>query len=170
MNLWLRLLWISIFSRFRSKLNALDKCVTPFRCWPTDLDVLRHMNNGIYFSIMDLARVDLMIRAGLASKFAERGWYPVVGAETMSFKKSIKLFSPFTVESQVIGWDEKAILLKQTFLRGSEVQAEAVIRARFLKKTGGSLKTSDIMELAGITGSSPAIAPWIENWNRQFQN
>ena len=43
-------------------MSVLGLCLTPFRCWFTDLDVLRHMNNGKYFSIMDLARVDRILK------------------------------------------------------------------------------------------------------------
>ena len=32
---------------------------------PTDLDILRHMNNGRYLSLFDLGRWDLLIRTGL---------------------------------------------------------------------------------------------------------
>lgn len=64
MNLILRLLALPLLSRRRSKTSPLGPCRTPFRVWPTDLDILRHVNNGVYLSLMDLARVDLLSRAG----------------------------------------------------------------------------------------------------------
>jgi hypothetical protein len=71
MNLIFRLIFTLLLSKARGPVSVLGPCLTPFRCWFTDLDILRHMNNGKYFSIMDLARVDLMIRAGLYKKLAQ---------------------------------------------------------------------------------------------------
>ncbi|MFM0739211.1 thioesterase family protein [Paraburkholderia xenovorans] len=65
MSLIIRLLFLLFTSRRRTRLQVLDTCVTPFRVWFNDLDVLFHMNNGRYFTILDLARVDLMMRSGL---------------------------------------------------------------------------------------------------------
>jgi len=167
MNLFLRLIWISLFSKFRSKCSVLGPCHTPFICIPSDLDVLRHMNNGRYFSILDLARVDLMIRAGLADRISKNGWYPVVVAETIRFNKSIKTFERFNVETTVLGWDEKAFILQQRFMKNENYVADAVIRARFLKKSGGSVAPSLILELAGVSQESPKLPDWVHSWNQQ---
>lgn len=167
MNLLFRLLLVTLFSRFRKPVGVLGPCVTPFRCLPTDLDVLRHMNNGLYFSLMDLARVDLMTRAGLLKKISSAGWYPVVVAETMRFRKSIEPFESFVIETRVLGWDEKAFLLGQRFMKGDVVKAEAVVRARFLKKSGGSVAPEEILRLAEVSGESPALEAWVREWNRQ---
>ena len=117
MNLFFRLLWTLLAARFRSPVSLMGPCTTPFRCLPTDLDVLRHMNNGVYLSLMDLARVDLINRAGLAKKITAQNWYPVVVAETIRFRKSLELFDVFTIETKIVGWDEKAFLLEQKFFR-----------------------------------------------------
>jgi acyl-CoA thioesterase FadM len=92
------------------------------------LRLLRHVNNGIYFSMMDLARVDLMIRAGYAGKVKQQGWYPVVVAETIQFRRSLNLFQRFEIETRVLGWDDKAIVLEQQFIRGGESVAHALVR------------------------------------------
>jgi len=44
-----------------------------FRVLPTDLDVLGHMNNGVYLSIMDLGRMDLLQRSGVWSRLLGAG-------------------------------------------------------------------------------------------------
>lgn len=124
------------------------------------------MNNGVYFSILDLARVDLMIRSGMMPKLNKLGWYPVVVAETMRFHKSLKMFDRFEIETRVIGWDDKAMLVEQVYWKGMQRVAEAVIRARFLKKSGGSVKTVELMDLMGITTPSPQLPDWVNAWNQ----
>lgn len=166
MNMIFRLVLTWIVSRFRTQVPILGPCRTPFRCWPTDLDALMHMNNGKYFSLLDLARLDLMTRAGMVSKIAKAAWYPVVTGETMKFKKSIKLLDTFDIETSVLSWDEKAFILKQRFLKKDLVFAEAIVRARFLKKSGGSVSPKEIWALVGEEPSAPALEPWIQNWNQ----
>jgi YbgC/YbaW family acyl-CoA thioester hydrolase len=132
---------------------------------PTDLDVLRHVNNGVYLSMMDLARVDLMTRAGLARKLRQRGWYPVVVAQTIRFRRSLTLCQSFTIETRVLGWDEKAFVLEQRFERGTEAVANALVRARFLSTAGEKIAPHDVLALVGESGSSPALADDVARWN-----
>jgi len=165
MNLIFRLLSILLLARVRTRVSVIGPCLTPFRCWPTDLDVLGHMNNGKYFSIMDLARVDLMIRAGLYKKLRKMGWYPVVVAETLRFRKSLQPFERFMIETTILGWDEKAFIAQQRFLRSQECVAEGVIRARFLKRSGGSVTPNEVMALAGAAMQPAPLPDWVLAWN-----
>lgn len=170
MNLLFRLFFLTFASARRGPVSIFGPCVTPFRCWFTDLDVLRHMNNGKYFSIMDLARVDLMIRAGLWKKLSQKGWYPVVVAETMRFRKSLKPLQKFNIVTRVIGWDEKAFIVTETFMVGDIVYAEAIIRARFLKRAGGIVLPAELLELAGESNATaPQMPDWVEAWNKAQQ-
>jgi acyl-CoA thioesterase FadM len=169
-NLLLRLLWLAVAGRFRRAVPALGPCRTPFRVLPTDLDVLRHVNNGVYFSLMDLARVDLMRRAGLLGKLAARGWYPVAAAETIQFRRPLTLLQRFDIVTRVLAWDEKAFLVEQRFERGGEAVALAFVRARFLRRAGGGVAPAEVLALAGLSadaapGEVPAAAA---NWNREF--
>lgn len=165
MNHIFRLLWLAIVSRFRSRVPVMGPCRTPFRVLPTDLDVLRHVNNGIYLSLMDLGRVDLMTRAGLATPIRERGWYPVVVAETIQFRRSLTLFERFTIVTSVLGWDDKAFLLEQRFERGGETIALALVRARFLARAGGNVTPVEVLGLVADPPSAPSIPEHAARWN-----
>jgi acyl-CoA thioesterase FadM len=160
-----RLLWLALVSRFRSRVPATGPCRTPFRVLPTDLDVLRHVNNGVYLSLMDLGRVDLMARAGLAEPIRRSGWYPVVVAETIQFRRSLTLFERFTIVTSVLGWDEKAFLLEQRFERAGETIALALVRARFLARAGGNVTPAQILALAGELPALPPIPEHAARWN-----
>lgn len=166
MRHYFRLLWLALVGRFRSAVPALGPCRTPFRVLPTDLDVLRHVNNGTYLSLMDLGRVDLMRRSGLFARIVANGWYPVVTAETIQFRRSLVLWERFTIVTRVVGWDERAILLEQLFERGGETIARAYVRARFLRREGGSVPTADLMALAGVSlDDMPEMPPALVRWN-----
>ena len=167
MNLWFRLLWLVFAGRWRPALAALDTCRTEFRVLPSDLDALAHMNNGRYLSIMDLGRVDLITRCGLARGLRERRWYPVVAAQTIRFRRSLTLWQRFVVESRVLGWDDKAFLLEQRFVRGGDVVASAVVRARFLGRGGERIAPHEVVALVGVDGESPPLPEAVAGWNRE---
>jgi len=95
MKYYFRLIWLLLVVWFRKPSAALGPCKTPMRVWPNDLDIFLHMNNGAYLTIMDLARTDMMVRSGLATRILQNRWYPVVAAETIRFKKPLKLFHDF---------------------------------------------------------------------------
>ena len=90
MNLFFRLLLLRLLVLRRPKLSIWDTATTPFRVVPTDLDVLGHMNNGKYLTLMDLGRLDLMLRSGLWRECVRRGWYPVVAGQTVTYQRSLK--------------------------------------------------------------------------------
>jgi acyl-CoA thioesterase FadM len=172
MNLFLRLLWITLTARFRPRCEIMGPCTTRFRVWPTDLDVLRHVNNGVYLSLMDLGRVDLLVRSGVLAKVRARGWYPVVAAETIQFRRSLTLFQPFVIETRVLGWDDRSIFLEQRFARpgrDGETIALGVIRGRVLAKGGGPVPMSELMALSDHDGPSPPVPEWIARWNEDMQ-
>ncbi len=133
---------------------------------PTDLDVLGHMNNGVYLSIMDLGRQDLMQRSGALDKLFAAGFYPVAASETISFRKSLQPFQRFALETKIVGYDAKAVYVEQRFVAGGELYAKAFVRARFLRKGGGTVALD---ELAAVTGADPSevvLPEWLEGWAR----
>ena len=169
MNLLLRLIWTFLCARFRPRCAALGPCRSVLRVWPGDLDVLLHVNNGVYLSMLDVARVDLILRSGAFPRLRQRGFYPVVAAETIRFRRSLQLFQRFEIETRVIGWDEQAFLLTHSFERRGEIVAEAVIRSRFLKRGGGKASTAEVLEALDLTGPSPELPAFVARWNEHYQ-
>lgn len=166
MNLVFRLLWAALAHRFRSRVPALGPCLTPFRVWPTDLDVLMHVNNGVYFSMMDVARTDLILRAGLARTLRQRGWYPVVTGEEIVFRRSLLPFQRFAIETRLLGWDDKSFIVEQRFLRPHDDKpvARALVRGQFLARAGGTVPMPDVAQAAGIE-QAPALPEYAARWN-----
>jgi acyl-CoA thioesterase FadM len=169
MNLFLRLIWVVLTWRRRGRIGMLEASRVSFRVMPQDLDALLHVNNGRFLSILDLGRVDAMLRSGLAAKLRERGWYSVAAAATIQFRKSLTLFQKFDVETKVLGWDGKAFFVGQRFLRRGEVVAQAAIRARFLKRSGGTIDSAEVLALAAQGAPSPALPEWVARWNGALQ-
>src|SRR3712207_6939249 len=101
MNLIFRLIRIVIAALLRPRLGLLDTSEVTMRVWPNDLDLNLHMNNGRYFTVMDLGRIDLMIRMGVAGWMWRQKWRPVGGSETMRFKRPLKPFQSYRLKTQI---------------------------------------------------------------------
>lgn len=131
---------------------------------PTDLDILRHMNNGRYLSLVDLGRFDLLVRTGLFGAMRRHGWYAVVSAETVTFRKSLRLWQRFDVESRLMGHDDRAILLEHRVVRGGEIYARVIVRARMVKRSGGTLSHEELFAAIGRPDALPEVEEWIHDW------
>ena len=169
--MFLRTLLHALLSKFGPRLGHFDVARTNFLTLPTDQDILRHMNNGVYLSIMDVARFDLLHRTGVWAIFKARGWYPVVVSETISFRKSLRLGQKFTVESRILGFDKKAVYVEQRFVRPDadgdlEIYAHGYIRGRFLKRAGGVVTITELLEAIGVAPDDVTVPEWLLEWSR----
>ncbi len=154
----------AIISRFGPRLGHFDVAYTKFRVVPTDLDILNHMNNGVYLSIADIGRFDLLTRNGVWAIFTKLGWYPVVASETISFRKSLQPWQRFVVESRLLGFDEKAVYVEQRFTVEGEIYTQAFIRGRFLKKGGGVVTIDELLEAVGPLPGDSRVPEWLVEW------
>lgn len=165
MNLYFRLLLFMVRVRFRSRLSIWDTSHVRFRVNPSDLDVQRHMNNGRYLTLMDLGRMDLMVRSRFWQRITDQGWYPVVAGQSITYRRSLQLWEQFDLASGVIGHDDRWIYMEQVFRRDGKVVADAIVRARFLRKTGGSVPMDEVLALVQPLPESLQLPEWIADWN-----
>ncbi|KQU54119.1 thioesterase [Bosea sp. Leaf344] len=163
MNLWLRLLWLLLTTPFRPRLHPLGQASQlAFRVWPHDLDTSLHMNNGRYWSLMDLGRTDLMLRTGLWRAVLRHRWVPVVNAGAIRFRRELRLFQPITLETRILCWGEGWLVMQHRILRksrdgGTIVAASALVRAALYDRQEKSfVPVARLMAEIGITAESPA--------------
>lgn len=163
MNLYVRLVWLLVHTWRRPRTQLWGTTVSPFRVLPSDLDALGHMNNAKYFALMDLGRVDQMLRSGLWKASTERGWYSVVASQTIRYRRSLKPWERFELHTRVIGFDEKAMYIESRFMRGDDVAAYAVAQVRFLRKRGGDVAPQEIRS-AMPDVPELELPAWVEAW------
>ena len=164
MHLILRTILILFRARRRPRLGFFDSSSVPMRVLVTDIDVARHLNNGMYLSIMDLGRFDLLVRSGMWDQMKKNRWNPVVNNETISFRKSLQLHQRYTIESRIVGFDDRAIYLEQRMVADGEIYASAHIGCRFLSKNG-PVSNEEIFKKVGAVPPSDLVLPeWIKEW------
>jgi len=166
MNLWFRLLLVLLKGPVRPPLAApLGMSSQRFRVLPNDIDVLLHMNNSRYLTIMDLGRVDLLIRTGLWRLVLRNKWTPIVGTVAISFRRELRLFQSYVLETRIAGWAGSLAIMEQKFLldsgpRAGEVAAAGLVRAGLYDRARRAfVPVPEIMEGLGMVADSPALAP-----------
>lgn len=130
-----------------------------------DLDQAGHVNNGVYLTMMDLGRLDLMWRAGVWKPLIAAGYYPVVAAQTITYRKSLKLRQKFDMETRLIGFADKALFIEQRFVIAGEIYARAVVKSRFLKRSGGTVSIDELSAVAGEDLSALPVDESIRRWS-----
>lgn len=147
--------------------GVLDPSVTRMRVHLSDLDLYRHVNNGIYLQCMDVARSNFIADLGAARTLAERGWYPVVAAQTIKYRRSLTFRERFEITTTVLGWDARVVYLEQEFSRAGEHVARGVVAGRFLGRGGRRIPAPDVVELIeGHAVESPGLPDDVAAWAR----
>lgn len=148
MHMIFRTLWIFFRKRFLAPMPFDAESSITMRVLPTDLDLLWHVNNGVYFSYMDFGRWDLIFRNGLFDIARKNNIFSVVSSESMRFKKSLRLWEKFTLKTKVIGRDDKYFFINQFFYsKTNELMAVGFIKIRFIHKTQGVVSPQQLLDL-----------------------
>ena len=167
MHVLIRLLLLLATAGRRPKLSLFDTSTVHMRALLTDIDVAGHINNGMYFSLFDLGRFDLMVRAGVWDMMKKNKWTPVVQAETITFRKSVKFNQKVTQETRVLGMDEKCIYFEQRMVVDKEIYVQATIATRLVSRNG-ALSNAEILAAAGVQEPEDLVLPqWVQPWREE---
>ena len=164
MNLIFRMIRVLFMARRRSRVHPLEETSLAFTVWPTDVDVLIHMNNGRYLTLMDLGRADAIVRNGIRKALKSRNWYTVVASEAIRFRESLPLFERFELRTRLIGWDDRSFYVRQQFLVRGRVVAIGIVRVRFLKRSGGTLMAAEVASAIMPGVASPRLPDYVAAW------
>jgi acyl-CoA thioesterase FadM len=171
MNLWVRLVLLIVALLWRPRLNPREPSLLHFRVLPTDLDTNLHMNNGRYLTIMDLGRLDLMLRSGLWRPLWRNDWAPMAGAVVIRFRRELRLFERFVLRTRIAAWSDTTAVMEQAFFfadgaRKGQMAACALMKAGFYDR--GDRRLITVKRLIAELGvpaeatQSPPASPDIE--------
>ncbi|MBV9773334.1 MAG: thioesterase family protein [Gemmatimonadetes bacterium] len=163
MNLLFRTLYVLLAALRRERLGPLDESTVTFRVLPNDLDVNLHMNNGRYLTLMDLGRLDLIARIGILGEIRRRRWMPVIGAQKIRYRRSLKPFQKYQLRSRLLCWDDKWFFMEQRFEHRGHLMAIALVKGLFLGPEG-QVPTQRVVEVAGVEIASPPFPEPVAAW------
>jgi acyl-CoA thioesterase FadM len=165
LNLLFRLLkTLLLWLVFPYRRGLLDESVVRFRVWPNDLDTNLHMNNGRYLTLMDLGRLDLLLRNGAIRHVVAQRWYPVLGGCLVRFRRPLNLFQRFEIRTRIVTWDEKWVYLEQRILRNGDPALQAYLKGVFMDRAGSSVPVTRLLDRMGIGQAPPAMPAGLSAW------
>lgn len=133
---------------------------TTFRVMPSDLDILMHMNNGRYLSVLDAGRTSYLVKTGLWQQLRARKWHPVVAAQTIVYRRSLQFGTKYTVRTTFVGFDAKNGYFDQAFVVDGREYASAVVAIRYLDESGASVPPSEVLALTGDWSLPEVLPDW----------
>lgn len=92
------------------------------------LDTFGHVNNATYLAIYEEARWDLITKNGYGLKEIQKsGKSPIIMEVNLKFQKEIRLRETITVKTELIKYEGKVGILKQTMVKESGDQASEAL-------------------------------------------
>ena len=172
MHLIPRTIWVVARARRRPRAGLWEPTTLPMRALPTDVDIALHVNNGQYFGLFDLGRFDLMVRTGLWDACRERGWLPMVQSEQIAFRRSVTLGTAFSVETRLLGLDERAMWIEHRAVVDGDVAVRAIVCGRLRAKDGTPVTNDDLRALCVDLGHDMSVEPelpaWLHEWRERI--
>ncbi len=164
MNLYLRLFWIFLSSLFKPRVGFTDEVSLTLRVLPNDLDINRHQNNGRYFTLVDLAIIDLFLRSGVLKKAVRRGWRPMLGGGLITFRKQMRLFQTYQLRMQLQAWDDRWNYFRFSFLNSNgEVCASGYVRG-VMVSARGRVPNEIADQVFGVNRAASQVPEAVAHW------
>jgi len=165
-NSFVRIPALAIRHRIRPvpRIGVFDEDVLRMRVGLQDIDFNLHLNNARYLSFMDYGRVHLTAATGILTPTLREKWVPLVGSVSITYRRSLALFAPFTLSTRVLCWDEKWFYMEQVFRSDEGLAAIAWVKGLFRAKDG-NVAPQRIVEMIAPGTLSPPVPEALERWN-----
>jgi len=163
MNLLFRLIRTVVLAFLGRRIDPMAGSVLHFRVLPFDMDPNIHLNNGRYLGIMDLGRLDLIIRAGFYRILLRRRWGLVMGGCLMRYRRQLGPFQRYRLVTRLIGWDERWLFVEHRFETRQGLHAIGLTKL-ILMENGRSLPMPKVLERLGYAQPSPPLPEGIHLW------
>jgi acyl-CoA thioesterase FadM len=161
---WLRLIWALLSLLGKPKIGLLDSSRVRLRVWPNDIDFNLHVNNGRYLALADIGRVHWFLRTGVMDIARKQRAFPIVGDAIAKFRRELKTFETFDIETRLVGWDAKWGFLEHRFIRNGRVLGVVAVRGVF-KGPEGPLEPGVFLAELSLSAPSPELPTWARDFH-----
>lgn len=106
--------------------------VSRFRVLPHDIDVNLHLNNGRYLQLMDVNRLEWLLRTRVLPIILKNGWKPILGSTAIQFRRELRIWETGVISTRLVGWDDRWVYLEHRIdTTGGRPVALALAKAGF---------------------------------------
>jgi hypothetical protein len=114
---------------------------------------------------MEASQWNFGARTGLVTLLRARGWKPIAAADLIRFKRPIRRFERFTVETRYVHWDQKWIYSLQTFRTEKGLAAVGLNRTGYFDSNRVAIDPGQVMAALGFPNGPPPCPGYISAWN-----
>jgi acyl-CoA thioesterase FadM len=166
---WLRLLGAGISLIGKPKADLLAATSVHLRVWPNDLDFNLHVNNGRYLALADIGRIHWFLKTGILAVARRRGAMPMIGDAIAKFRRDLRLFQTFELQTRLIGWDEKWAFMEHRFVRTGRVLGVVAVRGVF-SGPDGPLDPRELAADLSRAANSPTLPDWAMSFDQAAEH
>lgn len=135
-----------------------------FRVLPTDLDVNLHLNNGRYHQLIDVNRLEWLLRTRILQTAIAQRWKPVLGGTLIQFRREMKLWQQGRLRTALLGWDDRWFYLEHIVsTAGGKVVAQGLAKAAFRGRSGW-VPTACVREAVGHPALEMELPARVLSW------
>lgn len=159
---YLRLMRVIAHSKTKKKIDFHNKEFDSIRMrvWPQDIDPFFELNNGRYVTLLDLGRFAFGARVKINQFLAHKKWSLTITGTYNEYRYRLRLFQRFTIQTQVIGYDENWFYFFQKLVRKDKTHMASIVKFSFTSKNG-IVKPKEVMEAYGEVYEPTNLPKWI---------
>ena len=133
---------------------------------PADIDRNGHANNARFIRELCFSRRRHFVRLGIWKILDREGLNMFVIAQTIRYRKELKLFQRYKIFSKILAVsdEERCLYLESRFVTDGFVAAVHVCKYKIVSKKDIRLKASQILAEAGLP-SLPSTCPFVDSWD-----
>jgi acyl-CoA thioesterase FadM len=165
---WLRLIRVALGAMAASRVDLLATTRVSLRVWPNDLDLNLHVNNGRYLALADIGRIHWFLLTGSLAVARQQKAFPVVGDAIAKFRRDLKAFQTFEIETRLIGWDRRWGYIEHRFVRNRRVIGVVLIRGVF-KGPNGPVDPGVLLAELSHAAASPELPEWVHRFKESSE-
>lgn len=134
------------------------------------------MNNGRYLTLMDLGRLDVMVRSGLWRQVMRHRWTPIASAVTITFQRELRPLQRFRLQTKLACWTSSQVVMEQVFFivggtRDGQIAAHALFKGGLYDRaTKTFVPMAELMRAIDIWAESPEPSAEIAAFLRANEN
>jgi len=131
---WTRLIIILVSKGIRPHWNLNKDISMQFRVRIMDCDGFQIMSGFQYPMYMDIVRWAHITNAGFLKLAVKNKWAPVVRSQKIFYIRPLRLWSTFSVNVSIVGWDENWFYHQHVFEQKNSIKAIGFTKAGIWKK------------------------------------
>lgn len=130
------------------------------RVRPSWVDMNLHMNQAAYPEVMELGRADWMLRTGAWKRWRSEGFNPMVGEQTVIYRRELKPLQRFTVDTRLVGIDGRLAVMESHLLVADRVHSKGTAKLLLVGPNG--VGSADEVEelLKGLIALKLRVKDW----------